>query len=218
MIWYSGLGQINLWMLGNWRPKAESHSQDGRTSCQTYSLAASCLTDPINPTAAIIIIVQWWAALLEFLHGNRHHAFHTSTAARSHRFLFVLRILRSCSDAIIQSLICSVMASQSFSAAEFVYSSDVVIQTVSPDDRGLNHEVAAASHTSRQHQLHLVSLTTSPIHRCLCFHIKLHPIWQKAQPQVSLSRDRKRGCSATSWLAQTSLALDGNAGTAGVLK
>jgi hypothetical protein len=41
------------------------------------------------------------------------------------------------------------MASQSFSAAEFVYSSDVVIQTVSPDDlfnRGLNHEVAAASH------------------------------------------------------------------------
>jgi len=59
MIWYSGLGQINLWNAGTLKAEAESHSQDGRTSCQTYSLAASCLTGPINPTAAIIIIVQW---------------------------------------------------------------------------------------------------------------------------------------------------------------
>lgn len=62
--------------------------------------------------------------------------------------LFFLRILLSLSDGIIQSLICSVMASQSFSAAEFLYSLDVVIDPESPDDlfnRGLNHEVAAAS-------------------------------------------------------------------------
>jgi hypothetical protein len=174
MIWYSGLGQINLWMLGNWRPKAESHSQDGRTSCQTYSLAASCLTDPINPTAAIIIIVQWWAALLEFLHGNRHHAFHTSTATRSHRFFLANSLIVLWRDYSIVSLFSygiTILLGCWISLFLGCYHRSWL---VSPDDffldgtddlfnRGLNHEVAAASHTSRQHQLHLVSLTTSPV-------------------------------------------------------